>query len=95
MLVILNIVYSLPFFLDKKLYKVINEDNSTSLVRSNTALGNSNVYQWLYKTVLFYVIMYGIPLIMLAVFTGFLLRALTKARIERQRMTGHKVSQSL
>ena len=91
-LVMLNIFYNLPFFLDKKLYKVKNEDNSTSLVRSNSALGNSNVYQWLYKTILFYVVMYGMPLIMLAVFTGFLLRALTKARIKRQRMTGHKVS---
>ena len=90
--VIINVAYCLPFFLDKQLQKIKNEDNSTSLVRSNSALGNSNVYQWFYKTILFYVIMYGMPLIVLAVFTGFLLRALAKARISRERMTGQNVS---
>ena len=90
--IIINVAYCIPFFLDKQLHKIKNEDNSTSLVRSNSALGNSNLYQWLYKTILFYVIMYGMPLIMLAVFTGFLLTALTKARINRERMTGQNVS---
>ena len=91
-LVILNIAYTLPFYLDKNLYKVTNEDNSTSLVRSNSALGNSDVYQWFYKTMLFYVLMYGAPLITLAVLTGLLIRALAKARIQRQRLTGQNVS---
>ena len=91
MVIILNVAYCIPFFLDKQLHEVTNEDNSTSLIRKNSDLGDNNIYQWLYKTMLFYVIMYGVPLITLAVLTGFLIRALARARSKRKRMTSQNV----
>ena len=83
----------MPIFLDDHLKKVTNEDNTTSLVFRKNKLGNSSIYQWFYKTVLYYVVMYAVPLLTLAVLTGLLLRALAKAKMMRGKMTGQNVRQ--
>ena len=82
----------MPLFFDNKLYKITKEDNRTYLQRKNTNLGNNDVYQWFYKTVLSYAVMYAAPLLILAVLTGFLLRALAKAKRVRTKMTSNNVS---
>ncbi len=90
-LIVLNTAYCMPLFFDKELFP-IEGVNETMYGRRNTALGDSYTYQWVYKTVLFYVIMYAIPLMILAVLTVLLLRALKKAKKARENMTTQAVS---
>ncbi len=69
----------------------MKEDNSTSLVRAKSVLAKSNKWQLVYKTVMYFTIMYGIPLIILAVLTTFLLKSLGEAKKKRRNMAANKV----
>ena len=69
----------------------MKEDNSTSLVRVKSVLAKSNKWQLVYKTVMYFTIMYGIPLIILAVLTIFLLKSLREAKKMRRNMAANKV----
>lgn len=73
-------LFQLPVFLDAYLVKKWDATkNKTVLVRVYTDLGKSDVYQTTYKTTLSYIFLYFAPLLLLAIFTTFLIRSLRRS----------------
>ena len=74
-------LFELPVFLDFHLeVEFDNKTNTTNLLRVYSALGNDHTYQVVYKTTLYYTIMYLIPFLVLTIFTVLLVRALNKSK---------------
>ena len=84
--VVMATIYALPTFWELQIFKVTNHYNETIYVPSHGKLSLDNWYQFLYKTTLYYLLMYIIPWILLAVMTVFLLKAVKQAQHFRSQM---------
>ena len=79
-------VYELPTFFDNNVLKIIDSNNKTIYIPAYGELNLNHWYQLVYKTSLYYIIMYLIPWIILAIVTGFLTRAVKQAQQFRSQM---------
>ena len=80
MIFVLGFAYSIPRFLE---YRLVYNPRAHRKVRTMTALMKSHTYRLWYHGVSFYIVIYIIPLILLATLTYKLLRAIRKARKKR------------
>ncbi len=82
------ILYEVPTFLDNKVVSVWSSvSNETVYWPAYGKLSLDKNYQLIYKTSLYYIIMYLIPWIMLAIITVFLVRAVKQARDFRRNIS--------
>ena len=88
MLMIAVTTFQIPFFLDFYPARETAEDGSTILVRRYTSLALNKTYQMVYKTTIYYIVMYALPLVLLMWFTFHLINALSQATKQRAQMTG-------
>ena len=79
-------VYELPTFFDNNVVRIIDSRNKTAYIPTYGELNLNHWYQLVYKTSLYYIIMYLIPWIILAIVTGFLTRAVKQAQKFRSQM---------
>ena len=79
-------VYELPTFFDNNVVKMMDSNNNTVYLPTYRQLNLNHWYQLVYKTSLYYAIMYLIPWIILAIVTGFLTRAVKEAQKFRSQM---------
>ena len=79
-------VYELPTFFDNNVVKIIDSNNKTVYIPTYGELNLNHWYQLVYKTSLYYIIMYLIPWIILAIVTVFLTRAVKQAQKFRSQM---------
>lgn len=84
---VLCTLFELPVYLDFHVSVEQDENNRTILKRTMTELGKNEVYLIVYKTTAYYSIMYAIPLLMVAILTVLLVKALHKAKNIRRQMT--------
>ena len=79
-------IYALPTFWELEIIRLINPYNETIYVPSYSELSLNYWYQFLYKTTLYYLFMYIIPWIFLAIMTIFLVKAVKQAQHFRSEM---------
>ena len=85
-LVVMVTIYALPTFWELQIITMTNNFNETIYVPYNGKLSLDYWYQFLYKTTLYYLLMYIIPWILLAVMTIFLVKAVKQAQHFRSQM---------
>ena len=82
LVVVFCTLFELPVFLDFKLDVTFdNTTNTTQLLRLYSTLGNDKIYQLVYKTTAYYIILYLIPCLVLITLTVLLVRALKKTKV--------------
>ena len=86
-LLILVTLFELPTFLDHYLSEKKDAYNNTVLVYTYSKLSDSDIYQKMYKTTASYLFLYAMPLLILAILTFFLIRAMKRAIKLRKGMT--------
>lgn len=69
--------------------KISNDSNRTS---TNINLGDNKIYQLVYSNILYFPVMYIVPLISLAYLNLKLIRTIKTLNEKRQVLTGHKMS---
>ena len=79
-------VYEFASFFDRKVLKFVDSNNKTYYIPVHANHSFDYWYQILYKTTSYYIVMYVIPWILLAVMTVFLVRAVRQARKFRSQM---------
>ena len=79
-------IYELPTFFDNEVNSILDSDNKTFYVPAYGELNKNYYYHLIYKTTLYYIIMYLIPWILLAIITVFLTRAVKQAQQFRSQM---------
>ena len=79
-------VYEIPTFFDNEIRKLKNSSNETIYVPAYGELNLNYYYQLIYKTTLYYTIMYVIPWILLAIMTILLVKTIRKARKFRKQV---------
>ena len=90
LVIVFNVLYSLPLFLDSYVKRVYSEKYELWYnTRVYSWLGRNWSYQFAYRTVLYFLLMYSIPLLMLLVMVVKLIRALKLANRKRSQMTGN------
>ena len=87
-------VFNIPLFLDDRLEWVTQPDNSTLLDQVYTALGQNQVYLHLYKTALYYICVFILPVVILSVLTFLLVRELRRSSRMRAAMVNTASSAS-
>ena len=91
--VVLNVAFALPLFFDSYAAFIQRKDGGWSPLRSYTWLGANWYYQFIYRNVLYFTLMYAIPLLMLFVMVVKLINALRQANQTRSEMTGKDPAQ--
>ena len=86
-------IYALPTFWELQINIFTNPYNKTLYVPSYSELNLNYWYQFLYKTTLYYLLMYIIPWILLAVMTVFLVKAVKQAQHFRSQMGNNPTQQ--
>ena len=79
-------VYEFPSFFNRKVIKLVTYDNKTYFIPVHAEHSYNYWFELLYKTTSYYLIMYIIPWILLAVMTVFLVRAVRQAKKFRSQM---------
>ena len=79
-------VYEFASFFDRKIIKFVGSNNKTYYIPVHSDHSFNYWYQIIYKTTSYYIIMYIIPWILLAVMTVFLVRAVRQAKKFRTQM---------
>lgn len=93
--IVMCTLFELPVYLDFHLLVTEDEDGHVILERAYTELGNNHIYQLVYKTTLYYAVMYVIPLIILTIFTTLLIRALNHSKKIKEQMRPQSSNTSL
>ena len=89
MIFVLEFAYSIPRFLE---YKLVYNPRAHRKVRTKTALMKSHGYKLWYHGVSFYIVIYVIPLILLATLTYKLVRAVREARQKRAELVSSEAA---
>ena len=89
MIFVLGFAYSIPRFLE---YKLVYNPRAHRKVRTKTALMKSHTYKLWYHGVSFYIVIYVIPLILLATLTYKLVRAVREARQKRAELVSSEAA---
>ena len=82
----LVVIYEIPIFFDNVVKEIKTSGNKTIYVPSYTHLNLNHWYQLLYKTTIYYIIMYIVPWFALALMTFHLVKAIKKAKEFRSQM---------
>ena len=90
-----SILYNSPRFFE---HRAIHEDyqlgdNNTNVTRIETNLGDSRLYQIIYSNILYFPVMYILPLASLSYLNWRLIRGLHRLRSRKEMLTGHRVKQ--
>ena len=83
---ILTILFEVPIFFDYEIGTIRVSTSTTMYVAVHRSQVHNYWYQLIYKTTLYYVIMYIIPWLVLAVMTVFLVKAVKQAQHFRSQM---------
>ena len=89
---ILAIFFEVPIFFDYEIGTIRSSTSETIYVAAHRPQAHNYWYQLIYKTTLYYVIMYIIPWFILAVMTVFLVKAVKQAQHFRSQM-GNNINQ--
>ena len=94
-IVTVAILYNTPRFFEhhviSKSVQVIDPDTHTNNTTTITRhLGDSQVYQIIYSNILYFPVMYIVPLLSLAYLNYKLIKALKDFRMRRESLTGHR-----
>ena len=89
------ILYNIPRFFEHKVIsrevQIVDSEtgrnNTTEVIRH---LGDSQAYQIIYSNILYYPVMYIVPLLSLTYLNYKLIKALNALRIRKESLTGHK-----
>lgn len=93
--VILGTLYSIPRFFEYEIHDMIHpSENVTIYITSTSDFFKDKTYQILYRNVSFFLVMNIVPLIVITVFTIFLVREVWRARKLRQVLTKSKIMRS-
>ena len=87
------VIYEIPIFFDNEVKKLKISENNTIYVPAYRQLNLNYWYQILYKTTFYYIIMYIIPWILLAIMTVFLVKAVKQAQQFRSKMGNNPTQQ--
>ena len=91
-MVLLSVLFKLPAFFERRL--IFNYPMDGMMAFSDNALVKSRLYLILYKSLLFYIVSYILPIIGLTYMTIALIVSLRKAYKKRQTMTSQVTSGS-
>ena len=90
-IVVISFVYNLPrFFEHSELYKVQNSNNRSNITYRSFNLGDSKVYQIVYSNILYFPVMYIVPLVSLAYMNSRLIKAIRALKTRKKTLTGRK-----
>ena len=85
-----SILYNIPrFFEHQKMYSQELKGNLTNTTSAPHTLGANQVYQIVYSNLLYFPIMYIIPLCLLAYFNSKLIKAVQALQERKETLTGH------
>lgn len=81
------VIYNIPRFFERDLITIVDpETNITTVEVQASAMGNNNIYKILYANILYFIVMFLIPLIMLIILNAKLIQALREAKRRRSLM---------
>ena len=90
---VIIVIYEIPIFFDNEVKELKISENNTIYVPAYRQLNLNYWYQMLYKTTFYYIIMYIIPWILLAIMTVFLVNAVKQAQQFRFKMGNNPTQQ--
>ena len=90
---VIIVIYEIPIFFDNEVKKIKVSENNTIYVPAYRQLNLNHWYQILYKTTFYYIIMYIIPWILLAIMTVFLVKAVKHSQQFRCKMGNNPTQQ--
>ncbi len=92
-----SVLYNTPRFFEHQVIRKevtyvssINGFNTTNVTYEEMNLGDSKVYQIVYSNIIYFPVMYIVPLITLTILNSKLIRALNAIKIRKEALTGHR-----